>query len=93
MGATPTERRVVEQGKVITSAGVSSGIDMALILLAKISGDEFAQTIQLLIEYDPQPPFDSGSTSKAPPQIVQQLRDLAADHRAQVAAEEAASRS
>jgi transcriptional regulator GlxA family with amidase domain len=78
MGATPTERRVVEQGKVITSAGVSSGIDMALTLLAKISGDEFAQTIQLLIEYDPQPPFDSGSTSKASPQIVQQLRDLAA---------------
>ena len=78
MGANPTERRVVEQGKVITSAGVSSGIDMALTLLAKISGDEFAQTIQLLIEYDPQPPFDSGSTSKAPPQIVQQIRDLAA---------------
>ncbi len=61
LGANPTERRVVEQGKVITSAGVSSGIDMALTLLAKISGDEFAQTIQLLIEYDPQPPFDSGS--------------------------------
>ena len=57
----------MEQGKVITSAGVSSGIDMALTLLAKISGDEFAQTIQLLIEYDPQPPFDTGSTSKAPP--------------------------
>ena len=53
---------------MITSAGVSSGIDMALTLLAKISGDEFAQTIQLLIEYDPQPPFDAGSTSKAPPQ-------------------------
>ena len=78
MGAEPTERRVVEQGKVITSAGVSSGIDMALTLLAKISGDEFAKTIQLLIEYDPQPPFDSGSTSKASPQIVEQLRELAA---------------
>ena len=78
MGANPTEHRVVEQGKVITSAGVSSGIDMALTLLAKISGDEFAQTIQLLIEYDPQPPFDTGSPSKAPPALVQQIRDLAA---------------
>jgi putative intracellular protease/amidase len=77
-GACPTERRVVEQGKVITAAGVSSGIDMALFLLGKISGDEFAQTIQLLIEYDPQPPYDAGSTSKAPAQIVAQIRELAA---------------
>jgi transcriptional regulator GlxA family with amidase domain len=78
LGARPTERRVVEQGKVITSAGVSSGIDMALLLAAKVAGDEFAQTIQLLIEYDPQPPFDAGSTSKAPPDLVQRIRDLAA---------------
>jgi putative intracellular protease/amidase len=78
MGAHPTEQRVVEQGKVITSAGVSSGIDMALFLLGKISGDEFAQTIQLLIEYDPQPPFVAGSTSKAPAEMVQRIRDLAA---------------
>ena len=78
MGAHPTDQRVVEQGKVITSAGVSSGIDMALFLLGKISGDEFAQTIQLLIEYDPQPPFDAGSTSKAPPEIVQRIREIAA---------------
>jgi putative intracellular protease/amidase len=82
LGARPTERRVVEQGKVITAAGVSSGIDMALVLLAKIAGDEFAQTIQLLIEYDPQPPFDSGSTSKAAPEIVQRIRDLAAARQA-----------
>jgi putative intracellular protease/amidase len=82
LGAHPTERRVVEQGKVITAAGVSSGIDMALVLLAKVAGDEFAQTIQLLIEYDPQPPFDSGSTSKAPPEIVQRIRDLAAARQA-----------
>jgi putative intracellular protease/amidase len=82
LGAHPTERRVVEQGKVITAAGVSSGIDMGLVLLAKIAGDEFAQTIQLLIEYDPQPPFDSGSTSKAPPEIVQRIRDLAAARQA-----------
>ena len=56
---------------MITSAGVSSGIDMALVLPAKIAGDEFAQTIQLLIEYDPQPPFDAGSPEKAPPEIVE----------------------
>jgi putative intracellular protease/amidase len=78
MGACPTEQRVVEQGKVITSAGVSSGIDMALVLTAKIAGDEFAQAIQLLIEYDPQPPFDAGSTSKAPPEIVERIREMAA---------------
>ena len=78
MGACPTEQRVVEQGKVITSAGVSSGIDMALVLAAKIAGDEFAQAIQLLIEYDPQPPFDAGSTSKAPPEIVERIREMAA---------------
>jgi len=80
-GARPTERRVVEQGKVITAAGVSSGIDMALVLAAKIAGDEFAQTVQLLIEYDPQPPFDTGSSAKAPPEIVERLRGLAADYR------------
>ena len=77
-GARPTERRVVEQGKVITAAGVSSGIDMGLALAAKIAGEEFAKTIQLLIEYDPQPPFDSGSTAKADPEIVERIRALAA---------------
>ena len=77
-GARPTERRVVEQGKVITAAGVSSGIDMGLALAAKIAGEDFAKTIQLLIEYDPQPPFDSGSTTKAEPEIVERIRELAA---------------
>jgi putative intracellular protease/amidase len=77
-GAAPTGRRVVEQGKVITAAGVSSGIDMGLTLAAKIAGDEFAKTIQLLIEYDPQPPFDSGSTAKAAPELVERIRELAA---------------
>ena len=81
-GATPTERRVVEQGKVVTAAGVSSGIDMGLALAAKIAGEDFAKTIQLLIEYDPQPPFDAGSTAKAPPEIVAQLRELAANYAA-----------
>jgi putative intracellular protease/amidase len=74
LGATPVSRRVVEQGKVITAAGVSSGIDMALILAARIAGEDVAQAIQLRIEYDPEPPFDSGSTSKAPPEIVELAR-------------------
>jgi putative intracellular protease/amidase len=77
-GAQPTERRVVEQGKVITAAGVSSGIDMALTLVANIAGPEVAQAIQLGIEYDPQPPFDSGSTAKAAPEIVELVRNVAA---------------
>jgi putative intracellular protease/amidase len=73
-GATPVTRRVVEQGKVVTAAGVSSGIDMALTLAARIAGDELAQAIQLGIEYDPQPPFDSGSEAKAPAAIVELVR-------------------
>jgi putative intracellular protease/amidase len=71
LGARPVARRVVEQGKVITSAGVSSGIDMALRLAAHIAGEDMARAIQLFIEYDPQPPFDSGSTAKAGPEIVE----------------------
>lgn len=77
-GARPTGRRVVEQGKVITAAGVSSGIDMALVLAAKIGGPELAQAIQLGIEYDPQPPFDAGSVEKAPAEIVELVRGVAA---------------
>jgi putative intracellular protease/amidase len=74
LGARPTHRRVVFQGKIVTAAGVSSGIDMALTLAARIAGDEYAQTIQLGIEYDPEPPFASGSPKKAPPHIVEALR-------------------
>ena len=76
-GARPVSRRVVEQGKVITAAGVSSGIDMALTLAARIAGDEAAQLIQLYIEYDPEPPFSSGSTSSASPEIVERAREYA----------------
>jgi len=74
LGPTPVTRRVVEQGKVITAAGVSSGIDMALTLAARIAGEDMARAIQLAIEYDPEPPFDSGSTSKASPEIVELAR-------------------
>jgi transcriptional regulator GlxA family with amidase domain len=76
-GAEPTLERVVEQGKVITAAGVSSGIDMALRLVQLIAGDEMAQAVQLSIEYDPQPPLDAGSPAKAPEPIVELVRDTA----------------
>ena len=72
-GATPVEDRVVPQGKVVTAAGVSSGIDMALWLGAQIAGEEWAKATQLIIEYDPQPPFDSGSTAKASPELVARI--------------------
>ena len=75
-GAIPTGCRVVEQGKIITAAGVSSGIDMGLTLVARIAGDEYAQGVQLGIEYDPQPPFDSGSLEKAPAPVADFMREL-----------------
>jgi transcriptional regulator GlxA family with amidase domain len=68
--------RVVERGKVITAAGVSSGIDMALVLLERMNGLEMAQMIQLAIEYDPQPPFDAGSPAKAPGPLVDLVQEL-----------------
>ena len=70
LGAIPTKERVVIEGKIITAAGVSSGIDMALHLAALVVDDDFAQAIQLQIEYDPQPPFDSGSVDKAPEAVL-----------------------
>ncbi|WP_411110869.1 DJ-1/PfpI family protein [Streptomyces sp. c-19] len=74
LGVEPTGERVVFDGKYVTAAGVSSGIDMALHLLGRIAGDETAQTIQLLTEYDPQPPYDAGSPEKAPAEIVARWR-------------------
>ena len=73
-GAEPTLERVVVDGKVVTAAGVSSGIDMGLTLIAHVAGEEIAQAVQLGIEYDPQPPFDAGSPEKAPAQVVEFLR-------------------
>jgi transcriptional regulator GlxA family with amidase domain len=79
LGARYVADRVVERGKVITAAGVSSGIDMALTLLARIDDAETAERIQLAIEYDPQPPFDSGSPAKASPEIVDFLQQVMGD--------------
>jgi transcriptional regulator GlxA family with amidase domain len=79
-GAEPVSRRIVEDGKVITAAGVSAGIDMALHLVGLEEGDEVAQAIQLSIEYDPQPPYDAGSPEKAPKAIVESVTQAAARH-------------
>lgn len=74
LGAIPTEERVVVDGKYMTAAGVSAGIDMALTLAARVAGDEVAQALQLGVEYDPHPPFDAGSPRTAPAEIVARLR-------------------
>ena len=73
-GAVPADERVVRDGKYVSAAGVSAGIDMALTLAATIAGDQTAKAIQLLMEYDPQPPFDCGSVDKAPADIVASMR-------------------
>lgn len=73
-GAEPIQKRIVESGKIITAAGVSAGIDMALMLAAKLSGERVAKALQLGIEYDPEPPFDGGSPEKAEPEIMESLR-------------------
>jgi putative intracellular protease/amidase len=85
LGAKPTGRRVVEQGKIVTAAGVSSGIDMALRLAGHVAGDTVAQAIQLGIEYDPQPPYDSGSPEKASPEVIALVKRAESDE-AQAAA-------
>jgi transcriptional regulator GlxA family with amidase domain len=83
-GARPTEQRVVRQGKIWTAAGVSAGIDLGLTLVGELFGPEMAQAIQLGIEYDPQPPFDSGSPSKADPEILALVRAVSEQKEAQV---------
>jgi transcriptional regulator GlxA family with amidase domain len=74
-GAVPVTERMVFDGKYVTAAGVSAGIDMGLALAGRIAGDEVAQSIQLMLEYDPQPPYDAGSPDKAPAAITQRFRD------------------
>ncbi|MBT2386791.1 DJ-1/PfpI family protein [Streptomyces sp. ISL-11] len=74
-GVEPTGERVVTDGKYVTAAGVSSGIDMGLTLAGRIAGDRVAQSIQLLLEYDPRPPYDAGSPEKAPADLVAHWRE------------------
>jgi transcriptional regulator GlxA family with amidase domain len=80
-GAEPVSQRVVREGKIVTAAGVSAGIDMALRLVQWMAGDKAAQAIQLGIEYDPDPPFDAGSPEKASPEIVEMVKRAYANRR------------
>ncbi|MFC9325100.1 DJ-1/PfpI family protein [Kitasatospora sp. NPDC057015] len=73
-GAVPTPERVVIDGKYATAAGVSAGIDLALHLTGRIAGDDVARAVQLVVEYDPQPPYDAGSVATAPAELVASLR-------------------
>ncbi|PFJ61443.1 DJ-1/PfpI family protein [Bacillus thuringiensis] len=73
LGAIPTEERFVRHEKIITAAGVSAGIDMALQLIAWEFGDEKSKAVQLMLEYDPQPPFDTGSPKKAHASLLEDL--------------------
>ena len=73
-GAIPEKQRVVRDGNVITGGGVTAGIDMALTVMAEIAGEDFAQTVQLALEYAPAPPFDSGTPDRARPEIVAAAR-------------------
>ena len=87
LGARPAPERVVRQGKIITAAGVSSGIDMALRLVALMGGDELAQAVQLSIEYDPEPPFDAGSPEKASPAVAQAVTAAFRAHEGEILAQ------
>jgi transcriptional regulator GlxA family with amidase domain len=76
VGARPVSERVVTQGKIVTAAGVSAGIDMALTLLAEATDEVTARSVQLVIEYDPDPPFDSGSAKTASPELAEKAMKL-----------------
>jgi transcriptional regulator GlxA family with amidase domain len=77
LGAKPTPKRVVFAGeRIVTAAGVSSGIDMALALVERMEGRPIAEMVQLAIEYDPEPPVDSGSPAKARPEIVTGVQQM-----------------
>ena len=82
-GATAVDARVVEDGTLISAAGVAAGIDGALNVVARLRGDEAAQLIQLYMAYAPEPPFDAGTPERAPPSVLARARDAAADMTAQ----------
>ncbi len=82
LGAVHADARVVIDGKYVTAAGVSSGIDMALALSVRLADERVAQAIQLSVEYDPQPPFNAGSPATAPAEVVDLVRSIAGSKRA-----------
>ncbi|WP_207714492.1 hypothetical protein [Scytonema sp. UIC 10036] len=73
-GAIPVDERVVIDGKFVSAAGVTAGIDGALRVAALLCGDRVAQEIQLQIQYAPEPPFNSGTPASAPPEILEAAR-------------------
>lgn len=76
LGAVPTRGRYIRHGKIATSAGVSAGIDLALALAAELADETTARAIQLMIEYDPAPPFDSGNASSMRPEVEARMREI-----------------
>lgn len=78
-GAMPVAERVVFDGNLVTGGGVTAGIDFALALVAKIRGDEQAKLVQLSLEYDPAPPFDSGTPEKAERAILDHFQRIAGE--------------
>lgn len=80
-GVCYSDRRVVHAGKVLTSAGASAGIDLALTLLGLSHGPAVVQSVQLALEYDPQPPYDAGSPAKAPAEIGELVSSYYAQRR------------
>ncbi len=79
-GAVPVRERVVIDRNRITGGGVTAGIDFGLVVAAAIAGDEVAQQIQLMLEYDPAPPFDAGSPLRAPALVVAAVRRQGAQY-------------
>ena len=73
-GATPVQERVVVDGDIITAGGITAGMDFGLVIIAKLLGQETAEKTQLLMQYDPEPPFDCGTPEKAPKALVEQLQ-------------------
>ena len=73
-GAIPVEERVVVDGNIITAGGITAGMDFGLVIIAKLLGQETAEKTQLLMQYDPEPPFDCGTPEKAPKALVEQLQ-------------------
>jgi transcriptional regulator GlxA family with amidase domain len=87
-GVTPDAARIVRDGNVITGGGVTAGIDMALSVMADIAGADYAQSVQLALEYAPEPPFDCGRPERARPEVVsavrQRLDEMGRERRAAV---------
>jgi cyclohexyl-isocyanide hydratase len=74
-GAIPMPGRVVRDGNLITAGGVTAGVDFGLTVVAELAGQQEAETIQLLLEYAPKPPFKSGTPEEAPTAAVERVRE------------------